>query len=214
MIRTLLTVISGLAWSLVYINCIRTGQKQHTWCMPLYALGLNIAWEGIYSFVDLFVLHTISAQAIANTCWFLLDIWLVVLYFKYAGKDCASETERKWFIPWTVLSLLICFGLQLLFLYEFGIDQAIIYSAYLQNVLMSVLFLYMLNKRKSSRGQTMTIAVSKWIGTLAPTVIGFMEHNLFIAVCGIMCLILDLLYIYFLNSVIKTEAQALNGTGH
>ena len=48
MIINILIVISGICWSAVYIDSIRIGFKQKTYCMPLFALGLNIAWEGIY----------------------------------------------------------------------------------------------------------------------------------------------------------------------
>lgn len=79
------------------------------------------------------------------------------------------------------------------------------YSAYVQNVAMSVAYLYMLNRRRSSKGQTMTIAVCKCIGTLTPTIFGTMEGNMFILVTGVICFVLDLLYIYFLHGVQKKE---------
>ena len=41
----LLTIISGLFWIIVYEECIRLGFKQKTYCMPFFALTLNIAWE-------------------------------------------------------------------------------------------------------------------------------------------------------------------------
>ncbi len=45
-----LTLLSGISWMLVYIDCIRLGIKQKTYGIPLFALALNIAWEGLYSF--------------------------------------------------------------------------------------------------------------------------------------------------------------------
>lgn|GEM_PF-5769525 len=33
---TLLTVISGIAWIIVYEECIRIGLKNKTYCMPLF----------------------------------------------------------------------------------------------------------------------------------------------------------------------------------
>ena len=43
MIILILVSISGICWSIVYIECIRTGFKQKTYCMPLFALALNFA---------------------------------------------------------------------------------------------------------------------------------------------------------------------------
>jgi len=102
-IITALIGISGICWSIVYIECIRTGFKQKTYCMPLFALGLNFAWEGIYAFTDLFVRHSIGAQAIANSCWFLLDIIILITWLKFGKVDFEGE-KGKYFIPWTALA--------------------------------------------------------------------------------------------------------------
>lgn len=205
LIINLLIVASGVCWSLVYVDSIRTGFKQKTYCMPLFALGLNIAWEGIYAYTDLFVRATVSAQAIANTVWFLLDIFIVITYFKYGREEARGELGKKSFIPWPVLVLACCIVLQLLFIAEFGDVAGEKYSAYLQNIAMSVAYLYMLNRRKSSRGQTMTIAVSKCIGTLTPTIYGTIEGNRFILVTGVICFVFDVIYIFCLHGVKKKE---------
>lgn len=203
----LLIVTSGVCWSIVYLDSIRTGFKQKTYCMPLFALGLNIAWEGIYAYTDLFIRGTIGAQAIANTAWFLLDIFIVVTYFKYRKEEAKSEQEKKWFIPWSILVLVTCVVIQLLFVAEFGNVEGEKYSAYLQNIAMSVAYLYMLNRRQSSKGQTMTIAICKCIGTLTPTIFGTIEGNTFILVTGIICFIFDIIYIYLLYEVINKEKR-------
>ena len=205
LIINLLIITSGVCWSIVYISCIRTGFKQKTYCMPLFALGLNIVWEGMYAFIDLFIRNNIGAQAIANTCWFLLDIFILVSWFKFGKEELKSETEKKWFVPWTLIVLASCIALQALFAAEFGLVEGEKYSAYVQNVAMSIAYLYMLNRRRSSKGQTMTIAICKCIGTLTPTIYGTMEGNMFILVTGIICFVLDLLYIYFLRGVQNKE---------
>lgn len=202
----LLVIISGICWSAVYVDSIRTGFKQKTYCMPLFALGLNIAWEGIYAYYEVLGRGTVSLQGVANAVWFFLDIAIVVTYFKFSKNDCKTDMERKWQIPFGILVLVICVVIQLLFIYEFGDGQAEIYSAYLQNIVMSVAYLYMLNRRQSDKGQTMLIAVCKCVGTLAPTLIGVIESNIFIVVTGIVCFVLDVLYILFLQ---KTKAQKI-----
>ena len=120
LIINLLIIISGICWSVVYVDSIRTGFKQKTYCMPLFALGLNIAWEGIYAFMDLFVRNNIGAQAIANTAWFLLDIFIVVSFLKFGKEEMEGEVSKKYFVAWTILVLICCFALQILFIYEFG----------------------------------------------------------------------------------------------
>lgn len=204
-IMNLLVVTSGICWSIVYIECIRKGFKEKTYCMPLFALGLNIAWEGIYAFTDLFVRHNIGAQAIANSVWFILDIVIVVTWFKYGKNSFDSKSKQKWFISWTVIVIASCFVLQLLFMFQFGSIDGEKYSAFLQNIIMSVAFLNMLDTRKSTKGQSMTIAICKCIGTLTPTILGTIEGNVFILVTGSICFIFDLMYIFMFKKVGSTN---------
>lgn len=204
---TLLIVTSGICWSIVYIESIRIGFKQKTYAMPLFALGLNIVWEGLYAFTDIFVRQSIGAQAIANACWFVLDCVIVYTYFRFGKSECRTETERKFFVPWSLLAFAVCLVLQLLFYYWFGSVEGEKYAAYLQNVAMSLLYLSMLKERKSDKGQSMTIAVCKCIGTLTPTIFGTIEGNWFITVTGIICFVYDVIYIVALKKVQQKVRQ-------
>ena len=49
----LLIALSGLAWTIVYIEAIRQGIRYKTYAMPIAALGLNIAWEWTCALYDL-----------------------------------------------------------------------------------------------------------------------------------------------------------------
>lgn len=208
-IVNILIIISGICWSAVYVDSIRLGFKQKTYCMPLFALGLNIAWEGIYAYTDLFIRGDIGVQVIANAAWFILDIFIVISFLKYGKEEMQGELGRKFFVPWTVLVLASCFALQVLFMVEFGDVEGEKYSAFLQNVAMSVAYLYMLGQRKSSKGQSMLIAACKCVGTVMPTIRGTIEGNMFILVTGVICFLFDVVYIYCLYYVIKKEKAAL-----
>ena len=79
---------------------------------------------------------------------------------------------------------------------------------------MSILFIGMLVKRGSREGQSLGIAVNKWIGTLAPTILfgvlgdgGFPHGSFLILTVGIFCSVFDLIYIQLL---LKTPAQPRN----
>ena len=74
--------------------------------------------------------------------------------------------------------MLTAFCVELAFIREFGLSAGAGYSAFLQNLLMSVLFIDMLIKRGNREGQSLTIAVNKWLGTLAPTILfGYLGHT-------------------------------------
>ncbi len=91
-----------------------------------------------------------SLQGVANAAWFLLDIAIVVTYFKFGKNDCATEAERRRQAPFGALALAVCVVIQLLFVYGFGDGQAEIYSAYLQNIAMSIAYLYFLRAVRRS----------------------------------------------------------------
>ena len=44
-----LTIVSGVAWTVVYIDAIRIGFRDRSYAIPAAALGLNFAWEAIYA---------------------------------------------------------------------------------------------------------------------------------------------------------------------
>lgn len=167
--RLVLVLISGIAWTMVYIESIRVGVKDKSYAMPLWALGLNFAWEVIHSILG--IMHFgIGAQPIVNLIWAICDIGLLYTFFKYGYRHFSDYISKKQFVLYGVLVLAMSFAFQLLFLVEFNNLEAATYSAYLQNLLMSALFISFLVIRKSSIGQSKLIAWSKFIGIVAPTI--------------------------------------------
>lgn len=188
-----LKLISGLSWSIVYIVLIFNGYKHKSYGMPFVALSLNIAWEFIYSFHG-FQLNDISLQRGINIFWFLLDLIIVFQYFKYGKKHFNLKFSKKLFIPWSLLILLACFVIEFAFLKDFSGGQGAKYAAFLQNLVMSILFIDMLLKRDDSAEFSLTVAIAKFLGTLAPTILFGME-NRFILTIGILCAVFDVCYI-------------------
>jgi len=93
-----LFVLSGVCWTLVYISLIYRGFKDKTYGMPLFALGLNIAWEVLYSIDGIFI-HKANmppVQNVANVVWAFFDILIVITFFRY-GKKYFPEIGKKYF---------------------------------------------------------------------------------------------------------------------
>jgi hypothetical protein len=208
-LKTILTIISGLCWTLVYIEGIRLGIRDRSYAIPFYALALNLSWELLHTYFGLRT--TIDLQTIINAVWFLFDIGILYTYFKY-GKEYFPSNLAYWFLPWSMLGLFTAFWVEYAFVRQFGIFAGGAYAAFLQNLLMSVLFIGMLVRRGSSKGQSLTIAVSKWLGTLAPTitfgVIGsgtLASQKFFIFVIGMLCSVFDLIYIWMLSRCISIQ---------
>jgi hypothetical protein len=123
----------------------------------------------------------------------------------YPSVTADGTNNSSAFIGWSVLGLLTAVCVEFAFIREFGVAVGAGYSAFLQNLLMSVLFIDMLVKRGSREGQSLTIAINKWLGTLAPTILfgiigdgGFPNGSFLILVLGILCSVFDLIYIRLL----------------
>lgn len=204
-----LEVLSGLAWTVAYIECVRVGLRDRTYAMPLAALGLNIAWESTYAVHGL--AGPIGAQPVINLIWALIDLVIVYTFFRFGRAEFPTLSGRL-FTVWGAGIFATSYAVQWLFIGQFGWQDAAKYSAFLQNLLMSGLFIAMLTARRGTRGQSMLIAVPKWIGTLAPTIsIGVYEHSPFVIGIGALCSVFDLVYIGLLRSA-QTTAPAPQAT--
>jgi hypothetical protein len=187
-----LTLISGISWTIVYIDIINRGFKDKTYGMPLFALAFNIAWEFIFGFL---VGEGFSLQKVVNSVWFIFDVVIVYTYFKYGRREFPKTVDR-FFIPWSVTAFVIAF-LTLYFTHlEFEGFWGARYSAFVQNLMMSVLFIGMLVRRNNVDGQSLYIAIFKWLGTLAPTIQMYLQTgSRLILILGIGIFLYDVVYI-------------------
>ena len=203
-LKTTLTIISGLCWTIVYIDGIRLGFHDKSYAIPFYALALNFAWEALHTIFG-FANYGVTVQNVINAVWFAFDIGILITYFKYGRKYFPQSPGRNSFVSWSGLGLLTAFAIEYAFIREFGVAKGAGYSAFLQNLLMSVLFISMLVRRGSREGQSLLIAINKWIGTLAPTILfgvigdgGFPHGSFLILLTGVFCSVFDLIYIRLL----------------
>jgi hypothetical protein len=161
---------------------------------------LNIAWEWLYSVLDLS--GGGSVQGYVNLVWACADIAIVFTFFRYGFAEFSDRIGRGTFVAGGTGLLAASVAVQLLFLAEFGRTNGEVYSAFLQNLLMSGLFIAMFLERRGARGQSLVIAVAKWLGTLAPTIqFGVFSNWPFVLGIGLLCSVLDLTYIGLLLRV-------------
>jgi hypothetical protein len=221
-LKIVLTIISGVCWTIVYIDGIRLGFKDKSYAIPFFALALNFAWETLYTYFG-FRINGLDVQNVFSALWLTFDIGILYTYFKFGSKYfpklrtltptlaqserelSAGDSDKTAFIGWSILGIVTAFALEYSFVREFGVAKGAPYSAFMQNLLMSVLFIAMLVRRGNREGQSMTIAVNKWIGTLAPAIVygvlgegGFPRGSFLILICGIFCSVFDLIYIRLL----------------
>jgi hypothetical protein len=203
-----LTLLSGIAWTIVYVVAIRIGFLQRTYAIPAAALALNFAWESIYATRGL-ATNDLSVQTFVNVAWALADVVIVYTFLRYGRRELPQFVTRWMFIAWSILIFFAAYVIQWLFIIQFGWAEATKYAAFLQNLLMSCLFIAMFIARQGTRGQSIVIAVAKWIGTLAPTItFGALAGSAFILGLGLLCSVFDLAYIGLLlwaRWVMRTE---------
>jgi len=94
---------------------------------------------------------------------------IVYTYFKY-GRKYFPKDKQHYFVPWSPAAFVAGFLVIYFAYYEFPDFWGARYTAFAQNLMMSVLFISMLVRRDNVDGQSMYIAIFKMLGTLAPTI--------------------------------------------
>lgn len=160
---TTLLELAGLGsaafWSFAYILMIRRGFKDRTFAEPVTVCCVNFAWEFLFGFhyaVPDLVRH-------GNQIWMILTGIILWTCWKHGPDDFANPFIRKWLRP----SLLPIIGLCLLI--EWGFVEA--FQDYfgkalgcVTGVINAVVFLAMLLRRQSIKGQSCYIALGMFLG--------------------------------------------------
>ena len=164
----MLAIASGIFWSLAYLLIIRRGFQDRTYGMPMAALCFNLSWEFIFSFI---YPHE-SAQRYINIVWFGLDVIIFYQCIKFGRAVWKGTSKAGLFYPALISMLGVGFGTILFVTTEFSNWEGY-YSAFGQNLLMSILFITMLLERGNASGQSLYIGISKMAGTLCASLIAF-----------------------------------------
>jgi len=186
-----LYVVSGSTWSVAYILIIMRGVKDKTYGMPFLSLAFNICWEFCFSFV---FYDGNPVHRVVNIAWFLLDIGILITYFRYGKRDWPHRISTKYFYPFSFFTLAMAFSIIWFATRELH-DTYGAYMAYMMNLTMSVLYINMINRRGGLSGQSVPIAILKLIGTGSYTIIFYVWHAKFLAFTGGLIVIFDLIYL-------------------
>lgn len=226
----LLIALDGFFWALAYVLIIHRSVKDKTCGMPAAVLCLSFTWEFVFGFlgaplVEAGSFFDLSRQPLAmrihNVVWFVLDCGILYTLLRY-GRDEYEKfhpgAPKKAFVPLVLTGLAVCFIGMVVSVYEWG-DHNGIYAAYIDNVLISLLFIRMLYRRGNADGQSMWIGLSKCLGTIATFLLGGavvrrefgvgkriffdMEFLPLMKLCILLILILDIAYLIILYRTMK-----------
>ncbi len=198
-LTNILIGISGIGWTTVYIVIIYRGFKDKASGMPLIALGLNIAWEFLFSVV---FPSPRPIQQVANMVWFCFDVVIVVQKFMYGKKEFRRSTpglSDRLFTVNGVAALVFSFGVVYVSALDWD-DPNGKYSAYIMNAIMSFAFISMLQRSEGLEGQSIYVALGKFLGTLSPTILATLEwaqtgEYRTLPFLGLVCFFYDIAYI-------------------
>lgn len=202
---TLLILLGGLSGIALYAEAARVGLRDKGYAIPVWVIGLNFSWAVIHTLL-VGKIEGASLPVLIVAVRIALDIVVLYTWFKFGGRHFPENPGEGWFVPWSLLVIVVAFILHSAVIMQFGISPGLAYTAVMQNFVMSLLFIAMLARRKRRKAQSMIIAVAKLTGSLALTILyGVLgaealdgPSNLLLVIGSLSCLF-DLIYIALLS---------------
>jgi hypothetical protein len=156
-----------LLWLVVYILAIRIGFKQKTYAIPLVAVLLNVTWEFLYTAI---YPSESRVSMVLHTAWLIIDLVILYQVYRFGRKEQRHEAIQAHYPLILTLSLLAVLAFQVSFdrfFYRIAMFPLVggTGMAFMMNVVMSVLFIFMLLDRPDLRGISKGIAWCKLAGT-------------------------------------------------
>eukprot|EP01084_Bolivina_argentea_P311404 539025_1 len=190
--------IGGIGWTIAYVLAIYTGFIQNTYCIPGISVIVNFSWESYFSIHK----NNSTMQWYMNIVWVMLDLVIVCQFLCY-GEEY-FKLPRVLFYPicisWFIISYrLIAYGAETLK------DARGRWSGFIDNYFMSVLFVFSFYQNDSLKGQSVSIAIFKFIGSLFMVIYAWSvnERHFVMVYLYVNIIIFDVFYIYLL--VTKTS---------
>ncbi|MCG8592288.1 MAG: hypothetical protein MJE66_23590 [Proteobacteria bacterium] len=202
-----------LLWGAAYVVILFKIHKFKYVEIPAFAVCGNITWEFLWGFywkVEMF------GQTLQ---WFyrlgaLLDVVILIALFCYGAKQVTTPEIKRYFAPFVVASLVGWTAFYLGFVGQ-GYDLPLgSNSAYVVNVVMSILYTLLVLRANDVAPFSYSIGWLKGVGTAMVTVFVFLNYpdNHFVQIMGVMAGLLDGLYLYVLwtrkRAAARQEAPA------
>jgi hypothetical protein len=207
--------VGGALWILTYFFVIRQGFKDKTYALPMFAIGLNYSWEALFAFVWPV---TPWVWRLLDKGWIVPDTIIVYQLLRY-GRDVQTRVElRRWFYPVFAVIFLVGLAGQYTFTRSYP-DRMGLLTAFLINLVMSILFIpfYFARRAQGGRGLSRGVAWCKMLGTLGtsiemqfviPKVNPEMADATFLTFLSGTILFFDLIYVYLVSRPASAPSAA------
>jgi hypothetical protein len=198
-----LFIIGCVFWLLTYIIYIKNIFVHKFVEIPLIVVCLNIAWEFIWSFVFGSSVGDYLGKAIqiGYSLWFFFDCVIFYGILRYGYKQFQTE----FFIENAKAIAIMTAIFGLIFFYTFnlaGYDTEIgTISAYLDNIMISSLYIFLFINHKEKALFSYQVAWYKMLGTglISVALVWHWNDNYFLMFITTVVLLLDIYYIYIVH---------------
>jgi hypothetical protein len=225
---------SGVLWLIAYLLIIYRGFKDHSYGMPVVAMIGNLAWEiifglGIEADCPATWSSCPSTMQVRDFVWLLFDFIILYTILRY-GRKYFSGILQRYFVVIVVGGIAVAFGLIYSIIQEFWIQNVwglvidgqtpafvslkiqggSYYTGFGLNLIMSILFVFMIIQRGTVEGQSIYIAISKWLASLAAY--GFMVadglQSPVVNTLYAVVFVFDVLYVWLVYN--RSKAEGIN----
>jgi len=196
---------TAVGWTLTYILAIRQAVRDGRVGIPAYLVAVNFAWE----FSLGFLLEQTPTQRQINLFWVVFNVVLLYQAFRYGRRDHSALSPRAF--TWSLVGVLIWAALMVMAGANEFHDRDGMYTGMIIQVPLSASFLLMLKRRGSSVGQSMYIAVAKFVGSVFAGLTAFIvypSHLLFLMLVPTY-VGLDIAYLVMLRRTMRAEGRPL-----
>ncbi|GAA2913013.1 hypothetical protein GCM10020221_05910 [Streptomyces thioluteus] len=194
---------AGIFWTTTYVLIVLKSRADRTYGMPLAALGakprLGVLLHGGLP-AHLRQHLRLPRPAHIDSVWLLTDLAVLWYVFRYGPREFPGLSRPLCYAMFTGV-IAVTAVTDVLVSREFG-DRYGLRASYLQSLMMSLLFLGMLQARKSLRGQSPGIATAKMLGTAAASLgvyarppLAEYGHSALLKFLYLVCLVADAVYV-------------------
>lgn len=161
-------VIGCALWGAAYLVVIISCARQKTYGIPLAAICMNITWEILSVFFWVAVRNE-PAFHYADIAWLAMDLVIISQLLRFGKEQQTIRQIRDHFYPVVAGTLLLAFLGQYTFPMTYN-DQDGFVLAFIINMGMSILFVFMGFARPDLRGLSYSVAWLKMLGTLCESI--------------------------------------------
>jgi hypothetical protein len=149
-------------WLVAYVLIIRRTFTEKTTCMPVPALCANIAWEFIFSVL---YREDYLLPRIGSWLWLTFDIVILVGTLRFGSAECTHPWTRRFFAPLVFFGIGLGVWVMIPFVKAYQDVHGFVLG-WLDALMMGLLFITLLLRRNSVKGQSFYIAFAMMMGNV------------------------------------------------